>query len=114
MRPAPAAPHPGPGALALCGAAAMAVGMRGWPKERQRGVFQPYILVMQAAALATIGVMGPRAGQAAPLDPATLAYVAPALLGATCGLRLFRGLTDRRFGIAVNLLLVAAGLGLML
>ena len=36
-----------------------------------------------------------------------------ALLGALCGLSLYRRLTDRQFGTAVNLLLIASGAALL-
>jgi len=39
--------------------------------------------------------------------------VPAALLGAWCGLRIFRQLLDRQFQLAVNALLVLSGVGLM-
>ncbi|MDB5374602.1 MAG: sulfite exporter TauE/SafE [Belnapia sp.] len=33
-------------------------GLLGWPKIRQRAVFQPYILVMQVATLGLIRLLG--------------------------------------------------------
>lgn len=103
------------GGLAAFPGAVVAVwcGLRGWPKERQRAVTQAYILVMQVAALGAIAVMAEAAGQPAAPDAATLAHVPAALLGAVCGLRLFRGLTDAQFGRAVNALLIAAGAAML-
>ena len=41
-------------------------GLRGWSKERQRGVFQPFILLMQLAALAWMELLaGPQRGPGA-------------------------------------------------
>lgn len=91
-------------------------GLVGWPKTRQRAVFQPYILVMQVATLGLILAMAPGGsrllGEAGPL-PLGLAHLPPALLGATLGLRLFQRLSDRAFARTVNLLLIAAGAGLV-
>lgn len=88
-------------------------GMRGWSKERQRAVTQTYILAMQAALLGVIAAIAPKTGLTSVPDLAILAYIPPALMGAACGLRLFHGLTDRQFGRAVNILLIAAGLGML-
>ncbi len=88
-------------------------GLRDWPKERQRAVTQSYILVMQIALLGVIAAMAPRHGLGSLPDLAQLIYIPAALTGAACGLRLFRGLTDRQFRHAVNILLIAAGLGML-
>jgi uncharacterized membrane protein YfcA len=91
-------------------------GLRGWSKERQRGVFQPFILLMQLAALAWMELLaGPQRGPGAlALGLAdAVAYLPPALLGTLCGLSLYRRLTDRQFGTAVNLLLIASGAALL-
>jgi uncharacterized membrane protein YfcA len=88
-------------------------GLKGWDKAHQRGVYQPFILCMQPVGLIAIHVMRPAALQAAQLDWDALAFIPAALLGTWFGLRIFRRLSDRQFQIAVNLLLVAAGGGLM-
>lgn len=88
-------------------------GLREWPKERQRAVTQAYILAMQIALLGVIAAMVPGGTPGALPDLAQLAYVPAALTGAACGLRLFRGLTDRQFRQAVNILLIAAGVGML-
>ncbi len=85
-------------------------GVKGWDKRRQRGVYQPFILIMQIAALVAIHLM--RSRGSADLDPLAWAYVPAALLGTWCGLALFARLTDRQFGMAVNLLLIVSGVGL--
>jgi uncharacterized membrane protein YfcA len=88
-------------------------GLKGWDKERQRGLYQPFILCMQPISLIAIHLMRPASSTAAQLDWNALAFVPAALLGTWYGLRIFRRLSDRQFQIAVNLLLVAAGAGLM-
>lgn len=85
-------------------------GVKGWDKRRQRGVYQPFILIMQIAALCAIHLMRPQGSSG--LDPAAWAYVPAALLGTWCGLALFTRLTDRQFRVAVNLLLIVSGIGL--
>jgi len=47
------------------------------------------------------------------VDAAQLAYIPPALFGAVCGLRAFRGLTDRQFARGVSALLVVAGFSML-
>ena len=85
-----------------------------WDKARQRGVYQPFILAMQPITLGAIYFMRPSASLVVQLDWKTLAFVPAALLGAWFGLRIFRQLSDRQFGFAVNLLLVLSGIGLLL
>jgi uncharacterized membrane protein YfcA len=43
-----------------------------------------------------------------------VAFVPAALLGAWCGLRIFKSLSDRQFKFVVNALLIASGIGLVL
>lgn len=104
------------GGLAAFPGAVVAVwcGMHHWKKERQRAVTQTYILAMQISLLSVIVVLAPQGGLGSYPALAILAYVPPALLGAACGHRLFRGLTDRGFARAVNCLLIAAGLAMVM
>jgi uncharacterized membrane protein YfcA len=88
-------------------------GLKGWDKAHQRGLYQPFILCMQPVSLIAIHLMRPVSSTAAQLDWNALAFIPAALLGTWFGLRIFRRLSDRQFQIAVNLLLVAAGAGLM-
>ncbi|MDQ2802052.1 MAG: hypothetical protein M3Y41_04955 [Pseudomonadota bacterium] len=88
-------------------------GMKGWDKLRQRGVFQPFILVMQFIALATIAAMRGPASHAAGFDTAIFAYVPAGLIGTWWGLAFFRRLTDRQFATVINLLLIVSGVSLM-
>ncbi|HSQ03549.1 MAG TPA: sulfite exporter TauE/SafE family protein [Burkholderiales bacterium] len=84
-------------------------GMRGWDKNRQRAVYQPFILVMQLAALLGIEL----AGRMQSYDVSLLEYVPAALLGAYCGLRIFRKLSDRHFSMAIYALLMVSGVALV-
>lgn len=104
------------GGLAAFPGAAVAVwcGLRGWQKEKQRGVTQAYILCMQVAALVVIALMAPARGFSPLPDAMALAFLPAAAMGTVCGLRVFRELTDRQFGKVVSLLLVAGGLAMLL
>lgn len=89
---------------------ALWLGMKGWDKTAQRALCQPFILAMQLVTL----VLLPRHGAAVVIDPLALLCLPVSLLGTWCGMRLFRGLTDRQFGSAVTALLGFAGLGMLL
>jgi len=87
-------------------------GTKGWDKGRQRGVYQPYILIMQLMTLGLIALNGHTSGGG--FDPTVLFYIPAALAGAWLGLSYFHRLSDRQFDLAVNGLLVASGAGLVL
>jgi uncharacterized protein len=89
-------------------------GLKGWDKTRQRGVYQPFILAMQPLTLIAIHLMRPSSAGMAQLDWKTLAFIPAALLGAWFGLRIFKRLSDRQFGFAVNALIIVSGIGLIL
>jgi hypothetical protein len=88
--------------------------MRGWDKRRQRGVYQPFILFMQVLALLLIQIMRPSVTRSVgPSLVPLVEFVPVALLGTWFGLTIFRRLSDRTFTLAVNLLLLASGFGLL-
>jgi uncharacterized membrane protein YfcA len=83
--------------------------MRGWDKLRQRAVYQPYILAMQIVAIACLWWQKPPhfgIGH-------DLGLVPFALIGAIGGLAVFRAMSNRQFQVAVSVLLVLSGLGLL-
>jgi uncharacterized membrane protein YfcA len=83
--------------------------MRGWDKLKQRSVYQPYILAMQIVAIAVLHWQAP-----AQLGIAHDVSLIPfALLGAIGGLAIFRMMNNRQFQLAVSVLLVISGLGLL-
>jgi uncharacterized membrane protein YfcA len=88
--------------------------MKGWDKARQRGVYQPFILMMQPVTLIVLFLMRRASLEPAPSDWLTLAFVPPALLGAWIGLHVFERLSERQFEWAANALLIVSGIGLML
>jgi uncharacterized membrane protein YfcA len=85
-------------------------GMKGWDKTRQRAVFQPFILVMQVAALLAISLASRSGAGNFGLKVTDLMFIPMALFGTAFGLTLYRRLTDHQFARAVNLLLIASGL----
>lgn len=84
--------------------------LRGWPRERKRALFQTYNLSMLALALclhALSGRIDRNAGFAVLLAlPGTVS-------GAWMGAWVYRRMNDRRFNIAVLLLLAVSGMGLI-
>jgi len=84
-------------------------GMRGWDKNSQRAVYQPYILGMQLMTI--LGLQF--AGYAHSYDFQLLQYVPAALLGAYCGLVIFKHLNDKHFNIVIYALLMISGLTLI-
>jgi uncharacterized membrane protein YfcA len=89
-------------------------GFKGWDKTRQRALFQPFILLMQLAAVVAIGMAKPHAGPVPVFDLAELFCIPGSLLGTRVGLLLFRWISDRQFAMAVNALLIVSGISYLL
>ncbi len=83
--------------------------LRGWDKDRSRGVYQPYILVMQLAAVAWMRA------ESVPFVDADVAVpcVAVALLAAHFGLGVFHRLGNLQFARLVYALLAVSGIALL-
>jgi uncharacterized protein len=88
-------------------------GLKGWDKARQRGIYQPFILLMQPVTLLAIHLMRPASSTAAQMDWKVLVFVPAALLGTWFGLNIFKRLSDRQFERAVCALLFFSGIGLV-
>ena len=86
---------------------------KGWSKERQRALYQPFILIAQIAALVLLQAMSASSGKPLGVGLDSLTYVPAMLLGTVLGLACFRRLNDRQFQIAVNLLLIVSGVSLV-
>ena len=81
-------------------------GLRGWAAEEQRAVYQPFILVIQVCALLSGGAAQVFSAGSLLLSAAC----APAFLAGTlCGLWIFGRLDERRFRLAVSVLLLLSG-----
>ncbi len=84
--------------------------LRGWPKDKARGVFQPFILMAHAATLAILGTAAPDSG-----GLLLVACALPALgLGAWLGWAIYGRLDERRFRIMLSVLLLVSGLALVI
>lgn len=87
------------------------VGLRGWSKRVQRGVFQPYILIVHVVTLAWLGGVGV-------ITRTTLTHFAltlPALaLGGLIGLRIYDLVEERGFQrLVLGLFLLSGGVLLL-
>ena len=88
-------------------------GFKGLSKERQRGIYQPFILIVQLAALGILALSS-LGGGGRPFDFAGITYVPAMLIGSSFGMACFKWLNDRQFALAVNLMLIVAGLSFLL
>ncbi len=85
-------------------------GLRPWSKAEQRGVYQPFILVIHTATLGWFGATGFVDRQLV----GNFLLVLPALaLGVWLGLRLYRRIEEARFRRAVLGLLLISGVSLL-
>jgi uncharacterized protein len=90
-------------------------GFKGWDKDRQRAVYQPFILIMQVLGLVAIAAITGVARHHVPTDAlGALVYVPAALLGTWCGLGCYRRFSDAQFSLVVNVLLIVSGIALAL
>ena len=90
-------------------------GFKGWDKDRQRAVYQPFILIMQVLGLVAIATLTGVAHHRAPTYALNaFVYVPAALLGTWCGLGCYRRFSDAQFSLVVNVLLVVSGIALAL
>ena len=88
--------------------------LKGWDKNRQRGVYQPFILIMQILAMIAIPLVAIGSGQRAGVGAEALLFVPAALLGTWCGLGCYHRLSETQFAIVVNGLLIVSGVSLVL
>jgi uncharacterized membrane protein YfcA len=82
---------------------------RGWDKQQQRAVYQPYILIMQLLTIVWLRWQAPLDLQVA----RDLAFVPFALVGAIGGLALYQRMTNRHFHMATSALLLVSGAALL-
>ena len=86
-------------------------GLRGWNADRQRGVYQPYNLIVLSIAL---GIYASQGLLTARVWELSLLCLPGTLLGTWLGLRLYGRVDDRQFRYLVLWLLLASGLVLTL
>jgi uncharacterized membrane protein YfcA len=87
-------------------------GFKGWSKERQRGVYQPFILIVQLAGLGIL-VVSSLGAEGCSFDFSGVEYLPAMLLGSSCGMACFKWLNDRQFALSVNVLLAVSGLSFL-
>ena len=83
--------------------------LRGIDKTRQRAIYQPFILAMQVVTVASLHVLG-RAQVSAQHD---FQFIVFAVAGAAIGFAWFRRLSAAQFRVALNVLLIVSGVGLL-
>jgi len=83
--------------------------LQGSDKVSQRAIYQPYILAMQLVTVTSLHILG--RGQLG--NGHDLRYVIFAVLGAAAGFALFKRMSAMQFRVALNILLVASGFGLL-
>jgi uncharacterized protein len=84
--------------------------MRGWPKDEQRGVFQPFILIIQCVALLALGGAGVITKQ---VGLAFVICLPAVVIGTWLGHKLYRRIDDQQFRRIVLLLLLMSGVALV-
>lgn len=89
-------------------------GLKGWNKERQRGLYQPFILILQLAAIAILAARDVAGLRGHDFDWSGLLYLPAMLLGTSLGMALFAWMNDRQFARWVNVLLIVSGVSLLL
>jgi uncharacterized membrane protein YfcA len=80
-------------------------GAQGWDKQRQRAVYQPFILGMQILTLLALAAVQPHRD----LKAEVLLYSLPAVLGAYIGLNIFGRLSTAQFNRVVGCYLLLSG-----
>jgi uncharacterized membrane protein YfcA len=85
-------------------------GFKGWDKTRQRALYQPFILLMQVAALLAINLARPAAAGGFGFAVGDLLCIPASLLGTAIGMTFFRGMSDTQFARVVNMLMIVSGL----
>lgn len=85
-------------------------GLRGWSKAQQRGVFQPYILIVHGVTLAWLG----SAGELTMNTGLNVLLCIPSLvLGGWIGLRLFHYVSEKGFRTMILGLFLLSGITLL-
>ena len=85
-------------------------GLRGWTKTEQRGVFQPYILIVHAITLIWLGGVG---GLDVRTGRDVLMCVPVLLIGGWLGFKLFHRVSEDGFRKVILLLFLISGLSLV-
>jgi uncharacterized membrane protein YfcA len=87
--------------------------MKGWDKTRQRGIYQPFIFLMQVVGLLMVTFFR-SGGPIVAFNARDLLFIPASLLGSSIGFNLCRRLSDLQFNRCVNLSLLASGLSFLI
>ncbi len=90
------------------------LGLKDWDKTRQRALFQPFILIMQVAAMLVIAFAPHSASRHSGYEIADILFIPLSLLGTTLGLGLYGRLSNHQFARVMNATLMAAGIAYLL
>lgn len=84
--------------------------MRGWPRDEQRAVYQPYIYMMQASSVTVLLATG---GISPRVVTDFMWAAIPVAAGAWLGLKLYGAIDDATFRRTLLILLIVSGIGLL-
>lgn len=86
-------------------------GVRGWPRERQRGTFQPYMFAMNVVGVIWFAFTGLMTWE----TMTRFAYCIPVIaLGMWFGIRVYHRLNDRLFRRLIQMLILVSGITLLI
>lgn len=86
-------------------------GLRGWPKEQQRGVFQPFLVVLDILAIIVLAWNGQVTAQTG----VNLLWCLPAIIiGIVLGLKTYKHVNDQVFKRIVLILILFSGVMLVI
>jgi uncharacterized membrane protein YfcA len=88
-------------------------GCQGIDRRVQRAIYQPFILLMQIAAISALMLVSRVHPGSSSFVFTDLLYMPVALLGTSIGLRLFNRATDSHFKALVSAMLIASGAALL-
>jgi uncharacterized membrane protein YfcA len=88
-------------------------GCKGIDRRTQRAIYQPFILLMQIAAISALMLVSHVHSGSSNFVFTDLLYMPVALLGTSLGLRLFNRVTDGQFKALMSAMLIASGAALL-
>lgn len=90
------------------------LGLKGWDKQRQRGLFQPFILGMQVLALCVISLSPGDGGEINGFEISNFLFIPFSLLATSLGMRIYGQLSNNQFARAMNVLLLVSEMAYLL
>lgn len=87
--------------------------LKGWDKQRQRCLYQPFILIMQIIALTVISLVKHNDGKIE-FDLLNLLFIPFSLFCTSLGMLFYGKLSDKQFGSVINGMLMISGIAYLL